>query len=279
MTPSLSAPSTAWVASLSFEHRDNWTICQQSGLWGTPNPSGHKIQAGDEIFIWQSQGGWLARCIANTDAYAVDEANPAPWSDRSDYKWLMGITLIAEADPPIWRASPGGWQIDTGLHTSTFRALGRIEATKADAVRDLFPQPTALATRPVVAAREPTGGWGRGSDRERNKRIEQAGINEAIRFYGQQGFDLTRDCQNDGVGYDLQFARGADEVHAEVKGIAGQELTFNLTAKERDMASTDPHFRLIAVNGCLGTPSVTVLTGAELLRMDLRATQYRVRPV
>lgn len=271
-------PSDAWVVALSHEHGDNWIICREAGLYGTPNPRGGQFKAGDEIFIWQSKAGWLARCIAISDAYPVSATHPAPWTDGADYKWLIDISVAAEANPPIQLASPGGWQTTTGLHTTTFRSPTIITPQQATAVRNLFPgTPPALTSAPRVAAKEPAAGWGPSQDRERNKLIEQAGIDETIRHFEGLGYTLTADRQLDGVGYDIEMSNGIETLHIEAKGIASFNLAFNLTEKEFQRAGDDDHFRLSAVTDALGTPQVSVMTGPEMLALRITPTQYRVR--
>src|SRR4051812_48349401 len=124
MTESLSAqPNRTWVVSLSEAHKDNWVIAREAGLWGTPNARGRGVRRGDELFVWQSKEGWRARCIIISEPYPVDASHPAPWPDDADYRWLFAISVVAEAEPPIWLPSPGQYQEQTGLHTTTFQSL------------------------------------------------------------------------------------------------------------------------------------------------------------
>ncbi len=148
---------------------------------------------------------------------------------------------------------------------------------QGDALRSLFPVAAALSGPPAVAAVEPPGGWGRSQDRDRNKLIEQAGINQATRHYESLGYQLSADRQTHGVGYDLEFTRGGEVLKVEAKGIAGTSLAFNLTDKEWRTSQRDSSFRLCAVTDALGTPRVRVLTGAQLAALRVQPVQYRVQ--
>ena len=131
--------------------------------------------------------------------------------------------------------------------------------------------------RPEAAAGEPSGGWGRSQDRERNQMIEQAGINTTIAHLEAQGWTLSADRQRDGVGYDLEFTGPGGLKKVEVKGISGADVAFNLTAKEYEMSRTDGEWLLVAVTDALGNPKVHEIAPAALHKMAIDATQYRVR--
>lgn len=114
-------------------------------------------------------------------------------------------------------------------------------------------------------------------DQFRNKAAEIRGIEISTAYLQAQGWTLKRDCQKLGMGYDLQFTRGSDELHVEVKGIRGSRLAFNMTAKEWHTCRTDHQFLLIAVTEVLDNREfrINVLWPHQIVSLARRATQYR----
>lgn len=275
VTPSSPAGAQAYVASVSATKLGNWAIAKQAQMWGTTSSLGGKIRSGDELFIWEAPSGWLARCIVTSDAYEVTPTTAVPWLDGAAYRWLFEIAVVTET-APIKPAVADHKQVSTGIPTVYLSRFSRLGTDQADALRALFPAtPAALQTRAPVGVVEPPSGWGRGRDRERNKLIEQAGINTATKHYEALGYTLSADRQKDGVGYDLEFTNQHETLKVEVKGIAAAGLAFNLTAKELDVAGSDPAFRLCAVTQALGNPVVEVLLGSDVATLTIKATQYR----
>ena len=88
---------------------------------------------------------------------------------------------------------------------------------------------------------------------------------------------MTGDRQRDGVGYDLDFASPHGAKKVEVKGIGSSDLAFNLTAKEYATSLSDPDWMLVAVTDALGAAHVRIVDSAELHRLAIEPTQYRVR--
>ncbi len=53
--------STVWVTSLGRGLLENWVIVKESGLWGSPHPNARNVRRGDELYVWRTKEGWLAR--------------------------------------------------------------------------------------------------------------------------------------------------------------------------------------------------------------------------
>jgi hypothetical protein len=125
-----------------------------------------------------------------------------------------------------------------------------------------------------------------GRDSATNKRKEIRAIEIATTYMQLQGWTLARDCQKDGVGFDLEFARGDETLLVEVKGIGGPAIAFNMTAKEWHLCTTNSKFLLIAVTNVLDDDAFRVnpLWPVDICRLQRRATQYRfesdhIRPI
>jgi len=122
-----------------------------------------------------------------------------------------------------------------------------------------------------------SGGKRDGRDSATNKRKETRAIEIATAYMQLQGWTLTRDCQKDGVGFDLEFAKGDETLLVEVKGIGGPGIAFNMTAKEWHLCKTNDRFLLIAVTNVLDDDAFRVnpLWPVDICRLQRRATQYR----
>jgi len=114
-------------------------------------------------------------------------------------------------------------------------------------------------------------------DRQRNKAAEVRAVEIASAYMQSQGWFLSRDCQREGCGYDLEFVRGAARLHVEVKGIQASRIAFNMTAKEWHVCKTDGRFVLIAVTNVLRKDRcrVNVLWPHQIVSLARHATQYR----
>lgn len=114
-------------------------------------------------------------------------------------------------------------------------------------------------------------------DRQRNKAAEVRAVEIASAYMQSQGWFLSRDCQREGCGYDLEFVRGAARLHVEVKGIQASRIAFNMTAKEWHVCKTDGQFVLIAVTNVLHKDRcrVNVLWPHQIVSLARHATQYR----
>ncbi len=119
----------------------------------------------------------------------------------------------------------------------------------------------------------------RSQNRVRDRLAEQRGIEIAIAALKSDGWTLTRDRQKDGVGYDLEFTKDDQLLHAEVKGIQGALLTFNLTPKELWRAETDDRWIVVAVTSVLSPTAYRahIVTRERVAAARLVITGYRVR--
>ncbi len=142
---------------------------------------------------------------------------------------------------------------------------------------DLLGTAVTAADRPPEQAPPVTGG-GFG-DPETNRRVERAAVEYVRRHYALDGWKVV-DRQADACGYDLQVVRRSKELHLEVKGTAGAEPAFILTANEMKCAETDEAFRLCVLTDALGTgPRLQCYTGREMqAAFSFDALSYIARP-
>lgn len=114
-------------------------------------------------------------------------------------------------------------------------------------------------------------------DRRRDREAEVRAVELATAALLADGWTLDRDCQADGVGYDLRFTKGSRRVNVEVKGIQGEAVVFNLTPREYWCAQTDEEWILLAVTRVLSPePVVNLVLRDRLIESPTRITGYRV---
>jgi hypothetical protein len=118
-------------------------------------------------------------------------------------------------------------------------------------------------------------------DPEVNQVVEMAAMASVEDHFHEIGW-TTEDVSAERCGWDITCIPpdGNNELHVEVKGISGSELSFLLTHNEHDTARADPLWRLAAVTDALGTRSeVHLLTGAQVVDgCRPFVHQYRSRP-
>jgi hypothetical protein len=122
---------THWVGSISLEQRDNWDTCKRTSLFGSNTPTALGVRAGDELFIWGSQQGWLARCRVTADAYRPREVDDVPWPDPERYVALIPIEVLKEPAQPVAMSGP---EIErtVGIGTIQLPRFPRIDAQRAE---------------------------------------------------------------------------------------------------------------------------------------------------
>jgi len=114
-------------------------------------------------------------------------------------------------------------------------------------------------------------------DPEKNRAVEQAAIDAVTEWFREEGWRV-RSVEAEGRGYDLECSKGRGKRHVEVKGVAGSEQTFIITANEVRCAKRDPYFLLSVVTDALGDPLIIDYSGSEMLEnFDLDPMQFRAR--
>ena len=113
---------------------------------------------------------------------------------------------------------------------------------------------------------------------EQIRKVEQAAVNVAIKFFFKEGLWMIEDCQQKGVGYDFVFGNRKKRLHVEVKGVSGSKIDFNLTPKELKCARNDREWKLLVVTNALKVPKVRLISGKKLIAeaKSIEPSQYRV---
>ena len=130
----------------------------------------------------------------------------------------------------------------------------------------------------VVQRNAPPRGVRTLTERKRDKLAELRAVDLATAALEADGWTMSRDCQADGVGYDLEFERDGRLLKVEVKGVQGVRKAFNLTPKEWWRAETDPKWVVVVVTSVL-SPSryqLHLLTRKQVVEASRMVTGYRL---
>jgi hypothetical protein len=111
-----------------------------------------------------------------------------------------------------------------------------------------------------------------------NKFAEKRAIHVVKTYFDVHGWQLKRDRQLDGCGYDLEFVKADQELHVEVKGIKGRNITFNLTELEWQRVLDDELFVVATVTEVLKseTENLSFINRAEIAAAKRRILQFRI---
>lgn len=85
---------------------------------------------------------------------------------------------------------------------------------------------------------------------EQNRKVEKAAIQHVRAAYEAEGYAITS-VEAAQCGWDLTASKGREELHIEVKGVAGSLVRFFLTANEYKTALADPYWLLVVVTAVL----------------------------
>lgn len=129
---------TAYTASLQSGTDANWQIAKATGLWAMPTATAQRIRRGDELFIWQAEAGWVARCTVLTDAAPVGPGTFVPWQDGRPYKWIFEIAVDAEIHPAHKPQVVDNVLVPSGIPTVYVRGGSALTAAQATSVRSIF---------------------------------------------------------------------------------------------------------------------------------------------
>lgn len=144
--------------------------------------------------------------------------------------------------------------------------------------------PAAAGLEPLATEErqiDDNAGSSKGPRGRTNRILDKAAEERAIHITRYRlhklGWELTRDCQKMGTGYDLEYRCGNDVALVEVKGIRGTELAFNMTAKEWATAVARRNFFVIAITKVLtDIHEIHILGQAQLFQMRRTPTQFRL---
>jgi hypothetical protein len=218
----------------------------------------------------------------HADAIPIDGRNNQHGIQAITWETLLRVLELGESESPLVQSR--------GENQAGGATSPRIKPTRDEVLMrgpanvDLTPSESVAEERPLVPYRDPgeelSGDLRRRPSRNpsRDKVVELNAVAVATTYLNALGWNVRNDCQRDGVGYDFEFEKDGHLVLVEIKGIGGDRLEFNMTAKEWHVCSSDSRFVLIAVTNALDSDKyqVHILTKKELFQFKRQATQFRL---
>jgi hypothetical protein len=163
--------------------------------------------------------------------------------------WLEAVPLEQRIDIQDLKAAIPAFKWDS-IYSS-----GRDITEHGATVEELwFGQATEAVPLPPVLR-----GAGFGTA-EQNRKVEKAAVQHVTDAYEAEGYQIVS-VEATRCGWDLTATRGNEELHLEVKGVAGSLIRFFLTAKEHKTALIDPKWLLVVVTDALDQPGWYQLDG------------------
>jgi hypothetical protein len=173
---------------------------------------------------------------------------PLVWAHSPSLNVIRGVTTNDEVWESFLKASEKILQagIATGRDDVQERR-GKIRLSEMwKTSPDARVEPVARTTEPRLQV--PMGaGFG---DPEQNRKVEQAAVQIVAESYRKEGWQVTS-VEAQRCGFDLLCRRDGTEAHVEVKGAAGSERRFIVTAGELRHATDDDRFVLALVTNAL----------------------------
>lgn len=116
-------------------------------------------------------------------------------------------------------------------------------------------------------------------DPEMNRKVESAAVRLVAHWYRQRNWKVIS-VEAEKCGYDLRCKRNEETEYVEVKGVAGKETCFNITASELNQAESNPNFVICVVTLSTSKSSKLLrLTGIQLReQFKFRPLQYHATP-
>ena len=139
------------MASLKKGQEANWLICKAQNKLGGGSHKAGQVKSGDFIYIWLSGSGWLAKCLVTSDAAKPSISNPAPWKDGREYKYVFGIKVIEELDPPVLLGHKKRLQEVTRISQNKIQWFSDLDSGETDRLNSFFTSSGMLASMPTIS--------------------------------------------------------------------------------------------------------------------------------
>lgn len=222
------------------------------GRWSVGNRV-QGIEPGDRAYLLRQ--GTHGRGVVAIGEITSEPFSDESWRDDSEtaqyvyVTWIEAVPLDERIDIQDLRSAipEFGWNTVFSSGREITRHGAELEGLWAGQASE------AASLPPVVQG----AGFGTA---EQNRKVEQAAIQHVRRAYEADGYAITS-VESARCGWDLTAVRGSEELHVEVKGVAGSLVRFFLTANEHKVALADSRWLLVVVTDTLGDPNWCQLDG------------------
>jgi len=254
------------------------------------NQHRNEMAVGDKIFF---------RISGNKKGlYATGTISSLPFRKSDIFgDWKVKVRFDGLLDPPLLRSETAkisalkNFRPLVGAEATNFRVpisiarkIEKLIKTENRVTREVKKGVEILPPLKIVPYKKPLDetnshrGTRRKPSQEQIRKVEQAAVNVAIKFFFKKGLSMLDDCQQKGVGYDFVFGNKKKRLHVEVKGVSGSKIDFNLTPKELKCAKNDGEWKLLVVTNALIAPRVSTYSGKKLLAnaKSIEPSQFRV---
>lgn len=202
----------------------------------------------------KDRGFWL---LVDQDPPPVDgvKYHPAKATKRSKFPlvWahspLLDVIRNVAASDPIWESFSTASEkiLQAGIGSGRDCVQERRGKTR---LSEMWRTSSDGRSKPMKPRPQVPMGAGFG-DPEQNRKVEQAAVGIVAEWYRREGWQVTS-VEAQRCGFDLLCRRDGTEAHVEVKGAAGNERRFIVTAGELRHATSDDRFMLALVTNALG---------------------------
>lgn len=223
------------------------------GRWSVGNRI-QGIEPGDRAYLFRQ--GTHGRGIVAIGEITSEPFTAESWREdggTAQYvyvTWLEAVPLDERIDiEDLQSAIPG-------FDWNSVYSSGREITGQGAALEELWARKASEAAPlpPVVQG----AGFGTAAQ---NRKVEEAAIQHVRATYEADGYTITS-VEAARCGWDLTAAKGKEELHVEVKGVAGSLVRFFLTANEHKTALADADWLLVVVTDALGDPGWWQMDGS-----------------
>ncbi|WP_179258548.1 DUF3883 domain-containing protein [Caballeronia sordidicola] len=219
-----------------------------------------RLTAGGDDYIRTKDGevkGLALRLDLNEEAPEVIVVGKGP---RIEHRAKL-LLDTPYAVPTYVKRGTNAWEY-LGEYRATAYRTGRstIEQYRGERRADDIAGILFLESVEAVSVTVRGGGF---ADPQTRREIELAAIHYVTRELELQGFTVE-DRQRENCGYDLLALRGQEELLYEVKGTDAIAPRFFISRNERNCSKRNKNWRLAVVTSARATPTLLVLTSAEM---------------
>ncbi|MEJ5866976.1 HNH endonuclease [Pseudokineococcus sp. 5B2Z-1] len=255
------------MASLSKDDGpSNWNLCVEHGLMGTRSAVAGSIRAGDDLFIWLAESGFIAWTRALEDSRRVTPGMGLPWPDPDGYKYVWRMEVLDDrVDDPVDRS----WnevKNETGI-TASPQFFPKVPADSVGALTEHF-----VDFAREVGAVERATLMALPTEDQRKYRLATRAVREGQREFRR---DLERAYDNRCAISGTSDRAALEAAHiAPYLGVASNQTPNGLLLRSDLHALYDAHLLSVSPDGVVHVAATVVSAEYQALdgrRMDMPA--------